>query len=263
MKKTIFYLLCFLFSAVVMAQPEKTVYLPANATLHFLSPEPIRYVDISTKSLAGDLPLKNLFRLKWRDSARTAADATLTIAGETFIAQYHVVPGKSGPQTIDILPEDMRPLDISGVSFSEPQLRTLSLRLFARKPDQKIGNARAFGLQGRLNHIYTAGNYLFLDLGYENKTNLPYSVDGLRFKIEDKKVIKAANNQSVELQPVFTLFAIPQFSKGYRNIFVFKKVSYPGNKRLTIELSEQPISGRILTLSIPYRDLLDADTISF
>lgn len=263
MKKTIFYFLCSLLSAVVMAQPAKTVYLPAGATLHFLSPEPIRYVDISTKSMAGDLPLKNVLRLKWKDSTKTAADATLTIAGESFIAQYHVIPGTGGPQTIDILPEDMRPLDISGVGFSEPQLRALCLRLFAKKPDQQLGRAEAFGLKGQLNHIYTAGDYLFLDLGYQNKNHLPYTVDGLRFKIEDKKVTKAANSQSVEIRPEFTLFAIPEFSRGYRNIFVFKKVSYPGNKRLTIELSEKPISGRLLTLSIPYRDILNADVISF
>lgn len=246
-----------------MAQPAKTLPLSADATLHFLSPEPIRYVDISTKALTGDLPLKNLLRIKWKDSTQTTGAATITIAGEKFMAQYQVVAGQGGPQTLEILPEDMRPLDVSGITFSEPQLRTLALRIFSRRPDRNIGHAKAFGLKGRLNHLYTAGDYLFLDLGYENRTNLPYSVDGLRFKIEDKKVTRAANHQSVEIQPVFTLFTIPRFGKGYRNVFVFKKISFPGSKRLTIELSENPISGRILTLNVPYRDILDADVISF
>ena len=257
------YLLFLMFPAAMMAQPRTTVCLPADATIHFLSPEPIRYVDISTRNIVGDLPLKNLLRLKWKDSTKSLTNATVTIAGEKFIAQYTVTPGKGGPQTIDILPEDMQPLDISGVSFSEPQLRALSLRLFACKPDRKIGRAKAFGLKGRLNHIYTAGDYIFLDVGYENKTNLQYIVDALRFKVEDQKVTKAANNQSVEIRPAFTLFDIPRFSKGYRNIFVFKKFSYPGSKRLAIELSEAPISGRVLTLHIPYQNILDADVISF
>ncbi len=257
------YFLLMLLSAAAMAQPNDTVSLAADATVHFLSPEPIRYVDISTKTLTGDLPLKNVFRLKWKDSARTFPDATVTIAGEKYMAQYRVVQGRGGPQTIEIGPEDMRPLNISGVTFSEPQLHALSLRLFARKPDRKIGNAQAFGLKGRLNHIYAAGDYLFLDLGFDNKTRLQYSVDALRFRVEDQKVTKAANNQSVEIKPVFTLFDIPQFSRGYRNIFVFKKISYPGHKRLTIELSEKPLSGRTLTLRIAYQDVLDADVISF
>jgi hypothetical protein len=51
------------------------------------------------------------------------------------------------------------------------------------------------------------------------------------------------------------------FQKQYRNIFVFKKFTYPGNKLLHIELSEKQLSGRIITLSVPYKDVLKADII--
>ena len=87
-----------------------------------------------------------------------------------------------------------------------------------------------------------------MDITYKNKTNLSYHIDDLRFKIDDKKVTKATNIQSLEIKPELALFNIPAFDKYYRNIFVFKKMSFPGNKVLNIELSEKQISGRVITL---------------
>src|ERR1700676_1166646 len=63
------------------------VYLPENVSVQFISPEPIQYVDISAKSVMGDLPLKNVLRIRLKDSVG-AADVIVTIAGEKFIAQY-------------------------------------------------------------------------------------------------------------------------------------------------------------------------------
>ena len=109
--------------------------------------------------------------------------------------------------------------------------------------------------------MYTAGDYLFLDISYRNKTRLKYDVDDFRFTVDDKKVTKASNVQSVELKPEFVLYSVPSFGKYYRNIFVFKKLTFPGNKVLLAELSEKQISGRVLTLKISYRDILCADTL--
>ncbi|MGY3212427.1 hypothetical protein ACVW2L_001480 [Mucilaginibacter sp. HD30] len=90
---------------------------------------------------------------------------------------------------------------------------------------------------------------------------MQYDIEDLRFRIADKKVAKATNVQSYELKPVFVLFNIAAFRKNYRNIFVFKKLSFPGNKILQAELSEKQISGRVLSLKIAYRDVLDADVL--
>ena len=35
-----------------------------DISLHFISPEPIQYVDISTDNLVGDIPVENVFRIK-------------------------------------------------------------------------------------------------------------------------------------------------------------------------------------------------------
>lgn len=241
------------------------IYLPENVSVQFISPEPIQYVDISAKSVIGDLPLKNVLRVRLKDSVN-AADAVITIAGEKFITQYHVIRADSitardARTEVPIDIADTEPLDISGIGLSQNQIRQLALNLFCKRPGKAIEKTKAFDLKAELYHIYTAGDYVFIDLGYRNKTNLAYDIADLRFHIDDKKITKATNVQSVELKPEFILFNSPLFQKTYRNIIVLKKLTFPGNKVLHIELSEKQISGRVITLNITYQDVLDADTI--
>jgi conjugative transposon TraN protein len=260
MKKLIFFLL--LITSLAKAQDKlPEVHLPVKGDLHFISPEPIQYVDISDKNVEGDLPLPNVLRLRFKKDTG-ATDAIVTIAGEKFIAQYHLWPVTSTEsEKIEIQPADMRPLDISGVGFSQPQLKSIALNLFCKSPGKAIEKTKAFGLKASLYHLYTTGDYIFIDLGYRNKTNLAYQIDDFRFKVDDKKVTKASNVQSIGVKPLFILFNTPLFQKTYRNIIVLKKMSFPGNKVLHIELSEKQLSGRVITLNVSYQDVLDADIL--
>src|SRR5260221_10123250 len=127
--KTILFFLLVLCAPTLYAQDNlPVVYLPENLTIHFISPEPIQYVDISTKELIGDLPLKNVLRLKLRDSLKSFSGSVVTVAGEKFIAQYKLMRGYPGvPAEVNIVPDDMRPLDISGIGLSQNQLKGLAL----------------------------------------------------------------------------------------------------------------------------------------
>jgi hypothetical protein len=73
--------------------------------------------------------------------------------------------------------------------------------------------------------------------------------------------VKATNVQSVEIEPVFTLYNNASFKSSYRNVFVFRKFTFPGNKVLNIEMTEMQISGRLINLQLDYSDLLNADTL--
>ena len=242
----------------------KTIQLPANLTIHFISPEPIQYVDISSKELVGDLPLKNVLRIKCKDSCSLFKDAVVTIAGEKFIAQYHLVPGHGAfDPEINIIAADTRPLDIAEIGYSQNQLKAFSMHLMtisAHHPVEKTGD---FGIEAQLNHVYTLGDYIFLDIAYRNRARLKYDIEDFSFKVDDKKVTKASNIQSIEIHPEFVLFDIPLFERYYRNIFVFKKMTFPGNKLLHIMMSEKQLSGRVITLGISYKDILNADTLPY
>ena len=268
MKKLLFilsFISAHCFAQEIKKRDLPIIYLPENISLHFISPEPIEYVDISQKNIIGDLPLKNVLRIRLKDSVKTA-DAVITITGEKYIAQYHIISAdaitaRDAVTEIPINPADTKPLDISGIGFSQTQLKSLSLSLFCKNQGHAIEHLKAFGLKASLYHIYTAGDYIFLSLGYQNNTNLKYDLDEFHFNIEDKKITKATNVQSLELKPEFVLFDNPVFQHTYRNIIVFKKISFPGNKVLNIELNEKQISGRVITLSVSYKDVLEADVL--
>jgi len=263
--KNLFLFIFLLFGLKVHAQSSlPTVYLPEGLTVHFISPEPIQYVDISSKHIAGDLPLKNVLRIRCKDTLAEEDDAVITITGEKYIAQYHIIVGGTNvPTEIEIKPADCKPLDIEGIGLSVNQLKSICQNIAAQKPGKRREKVNAFGINGTANHVYSFGDYLFLDIAYENTTHLHYDIDALRFRIDDKKVTKASNVQSLELKPEYVLFNEPSFAKYYRNILVFKKLTYPGNKVLHVELSEKQVSGRVVTLTIPYKDILEADQVNF
>ena len=239
------------------------VYLPDSLSVHFISPEPIQYVDISTKNIIGDLPVKNVLRIRYKDTIKSK-DAVLTIAGEKFLAQYHIQWSTNAnalvKSEIEINPGETRPLDI-GIGLSQPELLRLSTELFCKHRETNLEHSEAYGIKARLNHIYTLGDYVFLDLSYDNRTKLHYDIDEFRFKIDDKKITKATTVQSLEIKPEFVMLDQPGFSRHYRNIFVFKKFTFPGNKVLHVELNEKQLSGREITIQIPYKDILNADIV--
>jgi len=275
MKKSIVFLMVFLwmtkglyaqFSAERLCKDLPEIRINKDVSLHFISPEPIQYVDISTHAIVGDLPMKNILRLKIVPDSTIHFDsgAIVTIVGESFITQYRLQYSDRGdiqvPTQVKILPRDIRPLDIAGIKLTFKEMESFAMRILREPTIKTLRRAKAFGMQAKLNHIFTIGDRVFLDITYYNRSNLPYQIDEMRFKIEDKKIVKATNLQSVEVKPKWQLYSTDFFKKNYRNIYVLEKVTFPGSKVLNVELTEKQISGRVLTLQIKYSDILKADT---
>jgi conjugative transposon TraN protein len=304
MKKSIILLLLLTIKLAVFGQPGKsvkkinlpTIVIDNNISVHFISPDPIKYVDISTKTIVGDLPVDNVLRIKHQlpkqprpdsinklakgkklesinylqqsvtDLTDDATPAVITIVTQKYYAQYRVVynpDAKEGElrSSIEIVPQETKPLDISGSGLTQNEMRKYALSLFENKPKIFGVKASNYKLQGNLNNIYTLDDYIFLDVTWKNATNLRYDIDQIRFKIEDKKMTKSTNVQSLEIKPDFILNDSKMFKRAFRNIYVFKKFTFPGDKVFNIEITEKQVSGRNLSLLVDYSDLLQADTI--
>lgn len=247
-------------------RPLSVIYLKKDMTVHVLSPENIRYVDISTPRVRGDIPVGNLLRLKLLDSCVSAFSAVLSIVGEKNISQFSLVYDKGRSDSLfrankDIGIYDMRPISLPDVGLSESEARSYALSLFRKSSSGGSVKANGYGLKAVVNNIASVGDYIFLDISYLNKSNLKVDIDEVTFKIDDKKQIKASNSQSVDLVPEYVFSKVSSFGRYYRNVFVFRKFTFPGNKILNVTLSEKQISGRVLSFGIRYGDLLDADTL--
>lgn len=296
MKNLILLLAIFVLPAYSFAQNNSVskiyknrlpkINISKDVNLHFRSPEPVQFVDLSTNKLIGDLPAENVVRIKIQqmeeekhfvnDSLRKTVDipidyrenqelGVVTIVGQSFMAQYQLVYSENEQNgniisNIEVLPEDMQALEFPDFKMSNVELRKYAMELISKKEDRKVRTNKDLGLISQLNNVCTFGDYVFLDISFRNKTNLSYDIDKLKFSIDDKKIYKATNVQSIDIEPVFRLYDLKRFKKSYRNIFVFKKFTFPNNKILNIRLIENQISGRTINLEVKYSDILEADT---
>lgn len=277
--KKILTLITLLFAVVSLFAQESgyrplsaiaTIEISRNSSLHFRSPEPIRYVDLPLKFITGELPLKNLLSVKinidsLKKNALGADLGVVTIVGETFMAQYHLLlsaPGLANQSAVDveILPGMMVPLDPSSNEISTPKIKSHAMDMLAKRVRHPLTKTSMMGISAELNQVYSLGELIFLDISFKNNTLMQYDIDQVSFSIEDKKIHRATNQQSIEIQPVFSLYAPGSFKKNFRNIYVIKKVSFSGEKLLRVSLNEKQPSSRTLSLNIAYADLLHADT---
>ena len=273
----ILFLLCFVGYSARSQQATETrlgtlpeLSLHSGHTVHILSPEPIQYVDIASHHVSGDLPLDNVLRIKLNEDTMLTERldyelGAVTIVGDNYFAQYRLtapllIDDKSIPAMLEIKPEHTRPLEISEIGLSRSNMKNLALGLLTKSVHHPIRSTRDYGVGIALNGISTLGDYIFLDISFTNTSNVSYNVDELRFFIEDKKITKATNVQTVEIKPLWQYQPLTEFKKRHRNVFVLKKATFPGSKVLKVSLTEKQISGRTVNLKIKYGDILKADT---
>lgn len=243
-----------------------TIYVNEEVTTHVIMPENIKLVDISTAKIVGNQCADNIVRLKPANRMRDFELAgTITVIGERHIAQFNVVytkgPAKAN-SVYNISQEDMQQYTNPDVSMTYGDMSRLSWSIFT-SGRKKFGiKSSLYGIKAQVNNIYTVGDYFFIDFSLKNESKIKYDIAEIRLKLMDKKELKATNNQTIELTPVYMLNHAKSFQKEYRNVIVLKKLTFPNEKKLRLEISEDQISGRISYIDINYRDILNADSFS-
>lgn len=229
--------------------------------------EPIRFTDISTADVAGDRPIENVIRLRPLSGEHEDGEllAIVTIVTERYRTQYALVYTTRMEEAVtdkEIAVIERTPFNNPAVGMSTAEMTRFARQIWCSPAQFRDVTTRSHRMVMRLNNIYSAGGLFFIDFSVENRTNIRFDIDQLRVKLQDKKVTRATNAQEIELQPRLTLEHAQSFRKGYRNVIVLDKLTFPNDKVLTIELSEKQISGRTIRLDIDYEDVLSADTFS-
>lgn len=237
-----------------------------NVTTVITASEPIRFVDISTEKVAGDQPINNTIRLKPKESAEDGEIlGIVTIVTERYRTQYGLVYTSCMQEAVtdkEVTLRERQAYHNPAVSMSTEDMFAYAHRIWASPAKYRDVCYRNHRMSMRLNNIYCVGEYFFIDFSIENKTNIRFDIDEIRVKLQDKKITKATNAQTVELKPELILDRSTHFARGYRNVIVVKKMTFPNDKVLSIEISEKQISGRTLKMSIDYEDVLSADSFS-
>lgn len=272
MKAKLFILLFGILGVVTQVSANERIYVNSEVTTHIVMPENIKLVDISTAKIVGNQCTDNIVRIKpylESDSLQAVGSykdnellGTITLIGERHIAQYDILYTQSPGMAASIFEvpyNHMRSYINPEVSMPMAEMARYAWAVYSsdRKYNQIV--TKAHGMKAVVNNIYAVGDYFFIDYSLQNKTKIPYDIEEIRVKLTDKKETKATNSQTIELSPVFTLNSSRKFKKNYRNVLVLPKLTFPDEKVLRLEISENQISGRVIVLTIEYEDILHAD----
>ena len=230
---------------------QKTViYVNDQVTTHLIMPENIKLVDISKpKSTLIDNELAG----------------TVTVIGERHIAQftvYYTKAPKRAHSVYTVGQDDIRDYTNPEVSMTQGDMSRLCWSIFTSRRKCFRVHSKQYGIRAQVNNIYTVGDYFFIDFSLQNRSNIKYDIAEIRLKLMDKKELKATNSQTIELTPVYMVNHADHFTKAYRNVIVLKKLTFPEEKKLRLEITEDQISGRVSYLDINYRDILNADSFA-
>ena len=131
------------------------------------------------------------------------------------------------------------------------------------KREVKHIGCKRFGIQYLLKGIYTHNGLLYFHTEIKNRSNIPFDVDYITWKIVDKKVAKRT---AVQEQIVLPLRAqnyatLVPGRKSERTVFTMAKFTIPDGKCLVVELNEKN-GGRHQSFVIENEDLVRANTIN-
>lgn len=274
MKKTIATLL---FATGLLAWPDAKAQQTYNemeqltvneqVTTVITATEPIRFVDISTDKIAGDQPINNTIRLKPKEAGHEDGEvlAIVTIVTERYRTQYALLYTTRMQEAVtdkEVQPIEMTAYHNPAVSLSTEDMYRFARQVWLSPARYHNVSRKQHRMTMRLNNLYAVGDYFFIDFSIENRTDIRFDIDEIRIKLADKKVSKATNSQVIELKPEMELEQRESFLHGYRNVLAVKKMTFPNDKVLTIEVSEKQISGRTIALNIDYEDVLCADSFN-
>src|SRR5574344_1463876 len=200
--------------------------------------EPIRFVDISTDKVVGDQPINNTIRVKPKGEAKYEDGeilAIVTIVTERYRTQYALLYTTRMEEAVtdkEIQMEERNAYNNPAVSMSTADMTTFARQIWNSPAKIRNIGTKKHHMVMSLNNIYSAGDYFFIDFSIENKTNIRFDIDQIRMKLSDKKMSKATNAQSIEINPVMMLEQAKSFKYGYRNVIVIEEMTFQAVKLL-------------------------------
>ncbi|AJH15362.1 conjugative transposon protein TraN [Myroides profundi] len=264
MKTIIKYiLLCLLAVNTVMAQESSQsinlstaevipykVELTQNKTTHILFPSSIEYVDLGSSEIIASKveATSNVLRLKTiKEDISPTNFTVITNDGKyySFNASYNEEPLQLSYDLTKF--ENQNSKQQSEVLFknlvtTRPSLADLFMEAIIKKNKKELNiKSKSYGVEARLKSIYTQDGILYFHVSINNKSNLPYEVDYVSFKIKDRRTSKRTTIQETSLKPIRS-YRDAQIINSHNkqdNVFMLDKFTLSDKQMLLIEINEK------------------------
>ena len=245
-----------------------------DKTSHLIFPTAIRYVDLGSEYLiAGKAEdAENVLRVKAsvREFEAETNFSVITNDGRFYSFNVYYSPYPEA-LSYDLLTMQKAVDKANGndVLFEElgnnsPSLAGLLLETIYKKDKRIVKHigAKSFGIQFILKGIYIHNGKYYFHTELRNRTNVPFQIDFINFKVVDKKVAKRTVVQERPLTPLRTYKPLDGIGGKSieQNVFLLDQFTIADDKVLLIEVFEKN-GGRHQTLQVENSDLIKARLI--
>ena len=245
-----------------------------DKTTHLIFPAAIRYVDLGSEYLiAGKADdAENVLRVKAsvKDFETETNFSVITNDGRfySFNVYYSTCPEALSYDLIT-MQKAVDKKNGNDVLFEElgnnsPSLAGLLLETIYKNNNRIVKHigAKSFGIQFVLKGIYIHNGKYYFHTELRNRTNVPFEIDFINFKVVDKKVAKRTVVQERPLTPLRTYKPLDGIAgkSTEQNVFLLDQFTIADDKVLLIEIFEKN-GGRHQTLQVENSDLIKARLI--
>ncbi len=249
--------------------------LTYDKTSHLIFPTAIRYVDLGSEYLiAGKAEdAENVLRVKAsvRDFEAETNFSVITNDGRFYSFNVYY-SGYPEALSYDLLTMQKAVDKANGndVLFEElgnnsPSLAGLLLETIYKKDKRIVKHigAKSFGIQFILKGIYIHNGKYYFHTELRNRSNVPFNIDFVNFKVVDKKVAKRTVVQERPMIPLRTYKPLTEISgqTTEQNVFLLDQFTIADDKVLLVEIFEKN-GGRHQTLQVENSDLIKARLIN-
>lgn len=246
-----------------------------DKTSHLIFPTAIRYVDLGSEYLiAGKAEdAENVLRVKAsvKEFGTETNFSVITNDGHFYSFNVHY---SSSPEVLsyDLLSMQKGVDKAVGndVLFEElgnnsPSLAGLLLETIYKNDKRIVKHigAKSFGIQFILKGIYIHNGKYYFHTELANRTNVPFQIDFINFKVVDKKIAKRTVMQERPMIPLRSYKPLGEISgkTTEQNVFLLDQFTITDDKMLLIDIFEKN-GGRKQTLQVENSDLIKARLIT-
>jgi conjugative transposon TraN protein len=144
-------------------------------------------------------------------------------------------------------------------NYNEAQIKMDAEQVAHEKRTVHSINDKKYQMKFALNGLFVRGNVMYYQFKIENRSNINYDIDQLRFFIRDKKKAKRTATQEIEIKPLYVQNDTISIAGTSERIIVFalSKFTIPDKKYFAVELMEKN-GGRHLIMKLNNNDILKA-----
>ncbi|MCU7618448.1 conjugative transposon protein TraN [Chryseobacterium sp. PBS4-4] len=246
-----------------------------NKTTHLIFPSPIRYVDLGSENLIANKAedVGNVLRIKAgiRDFEEETNFSVITQDGKfyNFDVFYSSYPDTLNYDLLKLQRQHEKEYstevlleDLKGESASLTELLMKTLHENPKGSIKHVGS-KSFRIHFLLNSLYIHEGKFYFVLKLRNKSNLPYDIDFVSFKIIDKKNFKRTVVQDKVLTPIrqYLVTKTINHQSDEKVVYLLDQFTLLEDQILEIEVYERE-GGRHQKVRVKNKDLISAKLIN-